>query len=185
MGKAAPHHTVVVVGAGGVGKSCLTVRFLKDEFMAEYDPTIEENYRKKVVTDGYECLLDIVDTAGQQEYTSLRDQHLRTGQGFLICFAINDEASFHEMKELHQSIIRVKEGEGESNVPFVIIGNKVDLADTRTVSAADAKAFAESISSPYFETSAKTNINVVEAFHASVSEIRKRGQKKKGGCVVL
>lgn len=131
----------VVVGSGGVGKSCMTIRFLKDEFLSEYDPTIgapraecrpraqltegatvEENFRKKVVLDNnYECTLNIVDTAGQQEYSSLRDQHLRTGQGFLLCFALNDENSFNEIKELQTAILRAK----ESKVPLVVAGNKV------------------------------------------------------------
>jgi GTPase KRas protein len=70
-------HHVVVVGSGGVGKSCLTIRFLKDEFSNEYDPTIgthtalivlwgvEENYRKNITVDSTAVILNIVDTAGQ------------------------------------------------------------------------------------------------------------------------
>ena len=61
----AEDHTLVVVGSGGVGKSCLTVRFLKDEFSSEYDPTVEENYRKTVTIDNVSCVMNIVDTAGQ------------------------------------------------------------------------------------------------------------------------
>lgn len=143
-------HKKVVVGSGGVGKSCLTIRFLKDEFIGEYDPTIEENFRKNVTVDGYECTLNIVDTAGQQEYSSLRDQQLRTGQGFILCFAINDETSFNEAKELHAAILRAK----EARPPIVLCGNKVDLPD-RQVETAVAKAYADSVKSAYFETSAK------------------------------
>ena len=54
-----------VVGSGGVGKSCLTIRFLKDEFSNEYDPTIEENYRKIITVDEKVVVINIVDTAGQ------------------------------------------------------------------------------------------------------------------------
>lgn len=63
----------MVVGSGGVGKSCLSIRFLKDEFSNEYDPTIEENYRKNITVDDVPVTINIVDTAGQQEYTALRD----------------------------------------------------------------------------------------------------------------
>ncbi|CAF89306.1 unnamed protein product, partial [Tetraodon nigroviridis] len=65
----------------------------------EYDPTIEDSYRKQVVIDGETCLLDILDTAGQEEYSAMRDQYMRTGEGFLCVFAINNTKSF---EDIHQ-----------------------------------------------------------------------------------
>lgn len=185
-------YTLVIVGSGGVGKSCLTVKFLKDEFLTEYDPTIEENYRKKIVLEGKEITLDIIDTAGQQEYTTLRDSHLRNGQGFLLCYAINDDTSFNEIKELHASILRLKDN--STKTPFVVAGCKSDLADERKVDSAVAKQWADSIKSPFIETSAKIGTNVPEAFNQLVTEIRKLNQttsttKTKeaegGGCCVI
>jgi len=177
--------TMVIVGSGGVGKSCLTIRYLKDQFTSEYDPTIEENYRKKIQLEkDYEVMLEVVDTAGQQEYTSLRDQHLRTGQGFLLVCALNDPGSFEEMKELHDAILRVKD-DGEK-VPFVIAANKCDLPD-RTIDEKALKAWAEAIKAPYFETSAKSNINVGDSFLSLVKEMAKvygsknADKKKKKG----
>jgi hypothetical protein len=73
-------YRIVVVGAGGVGKSALTVRFIQGNFVEKYDPTIEDSYRKQVAVDGVACLLDIMDTAGQEEYSALRDQYMKTGQ---------------------------------------------------------------------------------------------------------
>jgi len=189
--------TLVVVGSGGVGKSCLTVKFLKGEFLTDYDPTIEENYRKKITLDGRETTLDIIDTAGQQEYTSLRDSHLRTGQGFLLCFALNDDTSFNELKELQASILRLKDS--PSKTPFVVVGCKKDLEAERKVDGSVGKAFADSIKAPYVETSAKVGTNVEEAFNLLVQEIRKispakaggpnsanaKGAKKGGGCIML
>merc|ERR1711862_413080 len=71
-------YRIVVVGAGG--KSALTVRFIQGNFVEKYDPTIEDSYRKLVAVDGVACLLDIMDTAGQEEYSALRDQYMnRTG----------------------------------------------------------------------------------------------------------
>jgi len=174
MGKdktATDEYTVVVIGGGGVGKSCLTVRYLKDEFLAEYDPTIEENYRKKVTIPdtGSECILDVVDTAGQEEYSSLRDQHLRTGQGFLLVYAINDSASFDEVKELHGAVTMVKEG--MDKIPFIVVGNKCDLPEAdRQVDKSAGQAFADQIKAPFVETSALENINVEECFHTLVKE---------------
>ena len=105
-------YKLVVVGAGGVGKSALTIQLLQDHFMDEYDPTIEDSYRKQVVIDGETCLLDIIDTAGQgDEYGALKDQCMRTGEGFLIVFAVNNAKSFEEITAYREQIKKVKDAE--------------------------------------------------------------------------
>lgn len=83
--------------AGGVGKSALTIQLIQNHFVDEYDPTIEDSYRKQVVIDGETCLLDILDTAGQEEYSAMRDQYMRTGEGFLCVFAIDNMKSFEDI----------------------------------------------------------------------------------------
>ena len=65
---------VVVLGHGGVGKSSLTLRLITDNFMEEYDPTIEDSYQKSIVVDGESTVLNVLDTAGQEEYSSMQDQ---------------------------------------------------------------------------------------------------------------
>merc|ERR1711991_711156 len=76
-------YKVCILGDGGVGKSALTIQFVQNHFIEEYDPTIEDSYRKQVTIDHETCLLDILDTAGQEEYSAMRDQYMRTGEGFL------------------------------------------------------------------------------------------------------
>jgi small GTP-binding protein len=61
-------YKLVVVGGGGVGKSALTIQFIQSHFVDEYDPTIEDSYRKQCVIDDEVALLDVLDTAGQEEY---------------------------------------------------------------------------------------------------------------------
>lgn len=58
---------------------------------------LQDSYRKQVVIDGETCLLDILDTAGQEEYSAMRDQYMRTGEGFLCVFAINNSKSFADI----------------------------------------------------------------------------------------
>lgn len=58
---------------------------------------LQDSYRKQVVIDGETCLLDILDTAGQEEYSAMRDQYMRTGEGFLCVFAINNTKSFEDI----------------------------------------------------------------------------------------
>ena len=89
---------------------------LNHSFIDEYDPTIEDSYRKQVVVDGETCLLDILDTAGQEEYSAMRDQYMRTGEGFLLVFAVNNSKSFEDIKQYREQIKRVKDCE---DVPMV------------------------------------------------------------------
>lgn len=83
--------------------------------MDEYDPTIEDSYRKQVVIDGETCLLDILDTAGQEEYSAMRDQYMRTGEGFLLVFAVNNAKSFDDISSYREQIKRVKDAEEVSS----------------------------------------------------------------------
>ncbi|XP_029696916.1 uncharacterized protein isoform X1 [Takifugu rubripes] len=81
---------LVVVGGGGVGKSALTIQFIQSYFVSDYDPTIEDSYTKICTVDGKETRLDILDTAGQEEFGAMREQYMRSGEGFLMVFALND-----------------------------------------------------------------------------------------------
>lgn len=112
----------------------------------------QDSYRKQVVIDGETCLLDILDTAGQEEYSAMRDQYMRTGEGFLCVFAINNTKSFEDIHQYREQIKRVKDSD---DVPMVLVGNKCDLA-ARAVESRQAQDLARSYGVPYVETSAKT-----------------------------
>ncbi|XP_035309618.1 GTPase KRas-like isoform X2 [Cricetulus griseus] len=175
-------YKLVVVGADGVGKSALTIQLIQNHFVDVYDPTIEDSYRKQVVIDGETCLLDILDTAGQEEYSAMRDQYMRTGEGFLCVFAMNNTKSFEAIHHYREQIKRAKDSE---DVPMVLVGNKCDLP-SRTVDTNQAQDLAGSYGIPFIETSAKTRQRVEDAFYTLVREIRnhkekmsKDGKKKK------
>jgi len=72
-------YRLVVVGAGAVGKSCLTLKYVQKVFVDVYNPTVEDSYRKQEMIDDEPAILDILDTAGQQEYSSVRDHYMKTG----------------------------------------------------------------------------------------------------------
>ncbi|XP_069493146.1 GTPase KRas-like [Ambystoma mexicanum] len=170
-------YKLVVVGAGGVGKSALTIQLIQNHFVDEYDPTIEDSYRKQVVIDGETCLLDILDTAGQEEYSAMRDQYMRTGEGFLCVFAINNTKSFEDVHHYREQINRVKDSD---DVPMVLVGNKCDLP-SRTVDTKQAQELAKSYGIPFIETSAKTRQGVEDAFYTLVREIHKHKEKASNG----
>ncbi|XP_050524088.1 GTPase HRas [Daktulosphaira vitifoliae] len=167
-------YKLVVVGAGGVGKSALTIQLIQNHFVDEYDPTIEDSYRKQVVIDGETCLLDILDTAGQEEYSAMRDQYMRTGEGFLLVFAINNTKSFEDISNYREQIKRVKDAE---DVPMVLVGNKCDL-QSRAIDVKAASDLAKQYGVPFIETSAKTRQGVDDAFYTLVREIRKDKEQR-------
>ncbi|KAF9152100.1 Ras- protein Rap-1b, partial [Mortierella sp. AD011] len=102
-------YKLVVLGSGGVGKSALTVQFVQSVFVDRYDPTIEDSYRKQVEVDNQQCMLEILDTAGTEQFTAMRDLYMKNGQGFILVFSIILASTFEELGELHRQILRVKD----------------------------------------------------------------------------
>uniref|UniRef100_A0A8C7X661 small monomeric GTPase n=1 Tax=Oryzias sinensis TaxID=183150 RepID=A0A8C7X661_9TELE len=151
-------HKVIMVGSGGVGKSALTLQFMYDEFVEDYEPTKADSYRKKVVLDGDEVQIDILDTAGQEDYAAIRDNYFRSGEGFLLVFSITEQESFTATDEFREQILRVKAD--EDKIPLLLVGNKSDLEERRHVSVEEARRKAEEWGAQYVETSAKTRANV-------------------------
>ncbi|CAK7892300.1 ras-like protein 1 [[Candida] anglica] len=162
-------YKLVVVGGGGVGKSALTIQLVQSHFVDEYDPTIEDSYRKPCTIDNEQVLLDVLDTAGQEEYSAMREQYMRTGEGFLLVYSINSRNSLEELQSFYEQIQRVKDSD---HVPVLVVGNKCDLEVERQVSFEEGQALANSFNCPFLETSAKQRINVEEAFFGLVRSIR-------------
>ncbi|AEO60565.1 hypothetical protein MYCTH_2145069 [Thermothelomyces thermophilus ATCC 42464] len=171
-------YKLVVVGGGGVGKSCLTIQLIQSHFVDEYDPTIEDSYRKQCIIDDEVALLDVLDTAGQEEYSAMREQYMRTGEGFLLVYSITSRESFEEIRTFQQQILRVKD---KDVFPMVVVGNKLDLASERKVSVEEGKALANEFNCMFLETSAKTNTNVEQAFFEVVRAIRRFNREMQGG----
>jgi len=168
-------YKLVVMGGGGVGKSALTIRLVTDNFLDEYDPTIEDSYRKQVMIDDESALLDILDTAGQEEFSSMQDQWMRDGKGFLLVYNITSRPTFEEVSNLHEKILRTKDTD---KVPIVLVGNKCDLGPERQVPNEEGQKLANEWGCPFFETSAKKKINHDECFFQLVREIRKSESTK-------
>jgi len=148
-----------------------------DEFVEDYEPTKADSYRKKVVLDGEEVQIDILDTAGQEDYAAIRDNYFRSGEGFLCVFSITEEESFQATAEFREQILRVK---ADDAIPFILVGNKSDLTDRRAVGAAAAQERASQWRVPYVETSAKTRENVDKVFFDLMREIRSRKSESEG-----
>ena len=164
---------VSVLGTGGVGKSALTLRFVRDFFVQDWDPTIEDAYRKPVDVDNETCLLDILDTAGQDDFESLRPSWMINKDGYVFVFSLEQPQSLDELNpflELHQQL-----NEGR-RVPIVLVANKKDVASQDAQTQADARErgmkMAVELGAKYIETSAKTGENVQEVFETFVRQVR-------------
>lgn len=178
-------YKVVVLGSGGVGKSALTVKFVTGQFVEKYDPTIEDFYRKEIDVDHNPSILEILDTAGTEQFASMRDLYIKNGQGFLLIYSLLNRQTFTDLKPMRDQILRVKNAD---SVPLILVGNKSDMFDEREVSANEAKLLAEEWGCPHFETSAKSNTNVDEVFTEIVRRMKttqKSSSSKRGCCVVL
>ena len=184
-------YRIVVLGDGGVGKSALTLQYVQHNFIDYHDPTIEDAYQQRTVIDAEPCLLDILDTAGQVEFTAMREQYMRGGEGFIICYSITDRHSFMEAEEYRSLILKVSQFSitlkflftflslqvrAQENVPLVLVANKVDLSSTgqRRVRPEEGEDLAEKFHCPFLETSAAHRSHVDEVFQTLVREIRKR-----------
>ena len=163
-------YKIVVLGGGGVGKSSLVMQLISAHFIEVYDPNMEDSFRKQVTIDDETCLLDILDTAGQ-EVSAMRDLYLKYGQGFLMIYSTVSRSSFfNELNELRSQILRVKETD---SVPMVLVGNKCDLDEERQVETGEGENLAKEWNCPFFETSARRRINIEESFYDLVRLIRR------------
>lgn len=171
-------YKIVVVGDGGVGKSALTIQFFQKMFVEDYDPTIEDSYIQHTEIDSQWCILDVLDTAGQEEFSAMREQYMRKGDAFLLVYSVTDRASYMNMKHFHTLILRVKD---KDSYPMILVANKVDLVHLRQVSQEQGQELANILKIPYIETSAKTPpINVDRAFQEVVRIIRNQSRNTNG-----
>ncbi|TRY70033.1 hypothetical protein TCAL_15048 [Tigriopus californicus] len=181
-------YKIVVLGSGGVGKSALTVQFVQGIFVEKYDPTIEDSYRKQVEVDNHQCMLEILDTAGTEQFTAMRDLYMKNGQGFVLVYSITAQSTFNDLQDLREQILRVKDTE---DVPMVLVGNKCDLEEERVVGKDQGLNLASQFSNcSFMETSAKAKIGVKDIFFDLVRQINRRTpdnpqKKKKKRCVLL
>jgi small GTP-binding protein len=155
---------VLLTGAAAVGKTSLVQRFIKNRFQANYKLTVGVDILTKDVTfrDNEIATLSIWDIGGQQRFEFIRSTFYKGAAGALLVFDLTREQTYTETRKW---LTEIRQFAGE-NIPFVLIGNKLDLLEDvgEVIDRNEARAYAENEGSIYIETSAKTGENVDEAF---------------------
>jgi len=147
----------------------------------QYDPTVEESYQTTVDIDGKALQVEILDTAGQDAYTSLRETFMHTGDGFMLVYSITDDQTFEDIRSIRDQILRVH---SDRKVPMIVVGNKVDLADDRAVSKEEGSRAASEFGAQFMEVTAKEDFKIKDSFNALIRSILlknpKAGQESTG-----
>eukprot|EP00485_Elphidium_margaritaceum_P019583 CAMPEP_0202730814 /NCGR_PEP_ID=MMETSP1385-20130828/186827_1 /ASSEMBLY_ACC=CAM_ASM_000861 /TAXON_ID=933848 /ORGANISM="Elphidium margaritaceum" /LENGTH=210 /DNA_ID=CAMNT_0049397093 /DNA_START=98 /DNA_END=730 /DNA_ORIENTATION=- len=158
---------VIILGDSGVGKTSLMNKFVNDKFSKQYKATIGADFlTKEIVIDDKLVTMQIWDTAGQERFQSLGVAFYRGADSCILVYDITDQKSFDSLDLWMDEFIAQAAPRNPKEFPFVVLGNKSDLAKTkRQVADAKARTWCKNKNEiPFFETSAKDNSNVEQAF---------------------
>ncbi|XP_004641189.1 ras-related protein Rab-7b [Octodon degus] len=167
---------LIIVGALGVGKTSLLHQYVHKRFYEEYQTTLGASILSKVIIlDDTTLKLQIWDTGGQERFRSMVSTFYKGSDGCILAFDVTDLESF-EALDVWRGDVLAKIIPMEQSYPMVVLGNKIDLED-RKVPLEMAQGWCEEKDMPYFEVSAKNDINVVQAFEVLARQalLRYRG----------
>ncbi|KAL5006526.1 hypothetical protein ScPMuIL_015332 [Solemya velum] len=169
---------VVFVGDSGVGKSSFIHRFCSNTFKSNFSATIGVDFQVKAVNvDGNLVALQLWDTAGQERFRSITKQYFRKADGVLVMYDVTSESTYTNVRNWMNS---VQQGVDEGTV-LVLIGNKTDLSEEdnhRAVKLRDGAHLADEYGALFFETSAKSGVNVPETIHALARLLKDKEDKE-------
>ncbi|XP_047451938.1 ras-related protein Rab-8B-like [Mugil cephalus] len=159
---------LLLIGDSGVGKTCLLFRFSEDSFNTTFISTIGIDFKIRTIElDGKRVKLQIWDTAGQERFRTITTAYYRGAMGIMLVYDICNEKSFENIKNWIRNI----EEHASSDVEKMILGNKCDMTDRRQVSKDRGEKLAIDYGVKFLETSAKSGLNVEEAFYTMGRDI--------------
>ncbi|KAF9148110.1 GTP-binding protein [Linnemannia schmuckeri] len=177
---------VALMGSRAVGKSSMVVRYVHDVFNDSYFPTIEETFTKQLTFHGQVYEVEIIDTAGQDEFSIFNGRHALDVHGYVLVYSVTSKQSFDMVTIIRDKILNFT---GTDWAPIVLVGNKTDLQGQRQVSREEGDELASKWKCLSCETSAKKNSNIGRAFELMLAEMEKSTdavpEDKKGECLIL
>lgn len=157
---------IFMTGYSGAGTSAIVTNYVQNRFRLDWDPTIEDSFTKRTKMFGCDVELSLLDSCGLEMYNDMRNYHFVRYLGICLVFSVDSRNSFDDLDHFIQQCLRCKDASNFSEIPFVIVGNKIDRADRREVTFEEAKKYADNYKVPYIETSAKYAINLTLIFEA-------------------
>ena len=159
---------LIIIGDAGVGKTCFLLRFSDNSFTTSHISTIGMDFKIKTLNiDGKNIKLQIWDTAGQERFRTITQTYYKGAMGIILAYDCTDEKSFGNIRNWVKQI----EQHANQNVVKLLVANKADR-DDRIIDAGQGQELADEYGMSFFETSAKTGMNVQEAFYKIAQEIK-------------
>lgn len=176
---------LLMIGDSGVGKTCLLLRYANDSFSPTFITTIGIDFKiKNVDIEGTRIKLQIWDTAGQERFRTITTSYFRGAQGILLVYDVTDRRSFESIRNWISQI----QQHADVHVNKILVGNKCDIVQDKVVSTEEGEKLAKEFGIPFWECSAKNDINVDNAFIGIAKSVKERlvmdgqgGPTKKAG----
>ena len=167
---------LLIIGDTSVGKTSLITRYTNGTFKEEYLATVGlDYYSKEEIINNKTINIKIWDTAGQERFKALTQSYFRNAEGVILAFDVTNTSSYDNLKDWIGSIKKNLEGKNIF-LPLIIVGNKIDMEESREVEKENAEQFATENNYKYFETSAKTGEGVDEAVRNLVNQVLNNNQ---------
>lgn len=159
---------VVLLGSGAVGKTCIANRYVRGNFLQSTVSTVGASYHTKSFLIGNEQYdFNIWDTAGQELYRSLTPMYYRNAHAALIVYDVTSRQSFEAAETWIKELLDINE-----DVFAILVANKIDLIDNRTVQESEGQTLAEQYGLQYIETSACTGVGIEKVFQSIIQTIQ-------------
>ncbi|KAF8609836.1 hypothetical protein BDV93DRAFT_518597 [Ceratobasidium sp. AG-I] len=176
---------IAVLGSRSVGKSSLVVQFVEGHFVEAYYPTIENTFTKSIKHKNTEYDCDIIDTAGQDEYSILNNKHAIGIHGYILVYSVASRVSFDMIQIIHEKILTYS---GTQRIPCVVVGQKSDLVNARQVPSTEGQNLAKELGCAFVECSARNNDKVGLVFEQCLTQIEESTNpppEKPSACILM
>ena len=158
---------IAILGSCGVGKTCITTRYIKNEYNKDTKSTDGANYQQKIFTRGNKTVqLDLWDTAGQEKYRSIGKHFYKDAYIIILVYDITREKTFNDIKEIWYDDVKKN---GEKYTVIALVGNKSDLFEEENVDESMARAYAKEIDATFMLVSAQNGSNINNLFNTVVN----------------
>ena len=165
---------ITILGTSSVGKTSIVERYVSNIFKETYDPTCENVKTKNIEMNNTICHLEIHDTAGTDQFKTMRATYIKNSSGFILVFGFNILSSLIELEEFYYDVEEIR----KDDCVIYLCGNKDDIQGSeRVITEEQVEDFLKERQMKYIKTSAKTGSNIDELFHQLTSDLLEKYKK--------